>query len=98
MRIGKFRVQNQAEFWVIFHLTITKPDRSSFLDGVSADDRIQNWINGLVNVFQQHSVTSYDGALNHVQVVLLSKSYDTQLRVAAGTRAFSQRRIPSLKL
>jgi len=91
-------MQNQTEFRIVFHLAITKPDRPSFLDSVSADDRIKNWINGLVDVFQQHSVTSYDGVLDHVQVVLLSKSYDTQLSVAAGTSALSQRRIPSLKL
>jgi len=98
MRIGKFRVQNQPELWIIFDLTITEPHRATLLDGVSTDDRIKNWIDRLVDVFKQDGVTGYDRSLNHVQIILLSESDDKQLRVAAWTGAFSQRRIPCLKL
>ena len=98
MRIGKFRVQNEAELWIVFDLTVTEPYRPTFLDGVSADNRIKNWINRLVDIFQQHSVTGYYRPLKHVQVVLLTQPYRKQFGVTAGTCAFSQSGVPSLKL
>jgi len=98
MRIGKFRVQYQTKLWIVFHLAITKPHRPTFLDGVSADDRIKNWINGFVDVLQQHSVASYDRPLYHVQVIPLSESHHKQLRVASWTSAFSECCIPCLTL
>lgn len=98
MRIGKFCVQDQTKLWIVLDLTITKPYGPTFLDGISADDRIKNWIDRFIDILQEDSVTSYDRSLDHVQAILLSKSYHKQLCVAARTIAFSQRCIPGLKL
>ena len=98
MRIGKFGVQNQSELWVVLHLVVTKSHGPTFLGGVSADDWVQDWIDRLVNVLNEHRVASYDRLLDHIQVVLLTESHHKQLRIASRTTAFRQRRITRLDI
>jgi len=72
VRIGQFRVQNQTELWIVFHLAIAQPHSTTFLDGVPTNDWVENWVNRLVNVLQKHCVASRYGTFDHVKVILLS--------------------------
>lgn len=63
-------MQYQTKLGVVLDLLVAHLDRSTSLDGVAADDGIENWIDGFFNVLNEHRFSHGDGALDHVQVVL----------------------------
>ena len=87
MRVGELGVQNQAEARVVLDLAVAEPDRAALLDGVAADDGVEDRVDRLVDVFEEDRVSGDDGALDHLEVVLLSEPHHAQLRVAGGTGA-----------
>ena len=71
-------MQNEAKRRVVFDFFVAHLDRATFLDGVAADDWIQHWIDGLLDVLDEHRLSHRDGALDDVQVVLETETHDCQ--------------------
>ena len=62
-------------------------DVAALLDGVSAKERIQHWVNGLLNVLEQHDISGLYGTLDRLQVTLHSQAdhlWDGQIDCRAG--------------
>jgi len=78
MRVGELRVQDEAERRIVFDLLVADLDRTALLDRVAADDRIQHRVDGLLDVLDEHGLSHGHGALDHVQVVLMTETHDCQ--------------------
>lgn len=61
-------LQDQSEHWVIFNLLVTDLDAATLLDGESAQQRVQHWVDCLSNVLQQQAVAIGDGLLNGIKI------------------------------
>ena len=78
MRVSELCVQNKTKRRIVFDLLVAHLDCTTFLDGIAADDWIQHWIDRFLNVLDQNSLSHGHGALDNVQIVLVTQSNDRQ--------------------
>lgn len=66
----EYGIQVLPEVGVVFHLLVSNFDILSFLDGESAQQRIQNSIHTLSNVLQEKSISVGHGSLYCIQITV----------------------------
>jgi hypothetical protein len=54
MRISQLGVQYQLERGIVLDLLVAEFDSAAFLDGITTNYWVQNWINRFANVFNQN--------------------------------------------
>jgi hypothetical protein len=62
MRIGQFRVKVEMEVGIVLDLLVAEPDRFALLDEDSAQKRIEDRLNVLVQVLDQQDLAARDAS------------------------------------
>jgi hypothetical protein len=62
MRIGQFRVKVEMEVGIVLDLLVAEPDRFALLDEDSAQKRIEDRLDVLVQVLDQQDLTARDAS------------------------------------
>lgn len=56
VRVGELRVQYESEVRVVFDLLVAHFDGATLLDGVSTNNWVKNWVDGLLDVFDEDNL------------------------------------------
>jgi hypothetical protein len=62
MRIGQFRVKVEMEVGIVLDLLVAEPDRFALLDEDSAQKRIEDGLDVLVQVLDQQDLAARDAS------------------------------------
>lgn len=81
MRVGKFGVQEQVELWIKSQFLISHLDvlGLTLLDNSSGVDWLDNCINGVLHVLNQHWLSTLDGELDDLWHLWVVESGDLEI-------------------